>query len=184
MLSLKWGFSEARIWLDELPNWHYKGTQVIERQLDSTISNQLINQSSAIELLVPVGGRFYYGALAVTFVPTTTGPLVIQVPILDSEDILQDMLPSNKLDTVLIGLLPEYANGIFDGLLDTVTVQLLGSGTLSISGAAHGAVGSSPWMFKVLSRIAVKLLTLEKKDVSDEQLIKLIREEWAKARKT
>jgi hypothetical protein len=31
---------------------------------------------------------------------------------------------------------------------------------------------------------SVKLLTLEKKDVSEEQLIKLIRAEWTKARKT
>jgi len=109
--------------------------------------------------------------------------LVIQVPILEAENILQDTLPGNKLDTVIIGLLPEYANGIFDGILNTVTAQLLGCGTLSISGAAHGAVGSSPWMFKVLSRISVKMLTLEKKDVSEERLVKLIRAEWTNARK-
>jgi hypothetical protein len=183
MLSLKWDFSEARIWLGELPNWYYKGTKIIERRLDSTVSNQPINKSSAIELFVPVGGRFYYGALAVTFVPATAGSLVIQVPILESEDILQDTLPSNKLETVIVGLLPEYANGIFDGILNTVIAQLLGLGTLSISGAAHGVVGSSPWMFKVLSRISVKLLTLEKQDISEGQLIKLIRAEWTKARK-
>ncbi len=112
-----------------------------------------------------------------------TIPLVIQVPVLESEDILQDTLPGSKLDTVIIGLLPEYANGIFDGILNTVIAQLLGSGTLSISGAAHGAVGSSPWIFKVLSRISVKLLALEKKDVSEEKIIKLIRAEWTRARK-
>lgn len=184
MLLLKWGFSKARIWLDELPNWYYKGTKIIEQQLDSTMSNQPINKSSAIELLVPVGGRFYYGALAVTFVPTTTGPLVIQIPILESGDNLEDTLLGDKLDTIIIGLLPEYANGILNGILNTVTAQLLGSGTLSIAGAAHGAVGSSPWIFKLLSRISVKLLTLDKKDASDEQIIALIREEWVQARKT
>ena len=182
MLPLKWGFSEARIWLDELPNWHYKGTKIIEQQLD-TMSNKPVNKSSAIELFIPIGGRFYYGALAVTFVPATAGPLVIQIPILESEDILQDTLPGNKLDTVLIGLFPEYANGIFDGIFNAVTAQILGSGTLYISGAAHGAVGSSPWIFEVLSRISVKLLTLEKKDASDEQLIRLIREELRQGRK-
>ena len=183
MRSLKWGFSKARIWLDELPDWHYKGTEIIERQLESTVSNRPVNKSSAIELFVPIGGRFYYGALAVTFVPAVAGPLVIQVPVLDSEDILQDTLPGSKLDTVIIGLLPEYSNGVFDGILNTVTAQLLGSGTVYISGAAHGAVGSSPWIFEVLSRISVKLLTLAKKDVSDEQLIKLIREELRQASK-
>jgi hypothetical protein len=183
MLSLKWGFSKARIWLDELPNWHYKGTEIVERQLDSTMLNPPLNESSAIELFVPIGGRFYYGALAMTFVPASVGPLVIQVPILESEDLLQDTLLGNKLDTVLIGLFPEYANGIFDGILNTVTAQLLGSGTLYISGAAHGAIGSSPWIFQVLSRISVKLLTLEKKNVSGEQPIKLIREELGQASK-
>src|SRR5262249_42340971 len=147
-------YSRARIWMDELPNWHYKGTEIIERQIDTSMPNKPIHESSAIELFVPIGARFYNGALAITFVPATTGPLVIQVPTLDSEDILQDTVTSNKLDTLLIGLLPEYANGIFDGILNTATAQLLGSGTLYISGAAHGAVGSSFWMFKVLSRIA------------------------------
>jgi hypothetical protein len=187
MLSLKWYWSRARIWFDELPDWHYKGTEIIERQLESAMSDQPIHQSSAIELFIPIGGRFYYGALAVTFVPATAGPLVIQVPVLEwkkgADDILQDALPGIKLDTVVIGLLPEYANGIFDGLLNTVTAQVLGSGTLSVSGAAHGAVGSSPSMFKVLSRILVRLLTLDEKKVSDEQVIKLMGEEWTQARK-
>jgi hypothetical protein len=183
MRSLKWGFSKARIWLDELPDWYYEGTEIIERQRESAASNQPINKSSAIELFVPIGGRFYYGALAVTFVPVAAGPLVIQVPVLDSEDILQNALPGSKLDTVNIGLLPEYSNGVFDGILNTVTAQLLGSGTVYISGAAHGAVGSSPWIFEVLSRISVRLLTLEKKEVSDEQLIMLMREELRQASK-
>jgi hypothetical protein len=183
MISLKWGLSEARIWLNELPSWQYKGTETIERQVDSISSNQPINTSSAIELFAPIGGRFYYGALAVTFASAITGPLVIQVPVLEAEVILQDALVENKLDTVSIGLLPEYTKGIFDGILNTDTSQLLGSGVLSISGAAHGAVGSSPWIFKLLSRIAVKLLTLEKTDMSDQQLIKLIQAEWGKARK-
>jgi hypothetical protein len=183
MISLQWGLREAGIWLDELPNWHYEGTETIERQFDSTSSDQMVNISSAIELFVPLGARFYYGALAVTFIPAIIGPLVVQVPILESEVILQDALVDNKLDTVFIGLFPEYARGIFDGLLNTDATQLLGSGMLSISGAAHGAIGSSPWMFKLLSRISVKLLTLDKNDVSDEQLIKLIQEEWVQARK-
>lgn len=188
MLSLQWYYSKARIWVDELPNWHYKETEIIERQIDATMPNKLIHESSAIELFVPIGARFYNGALAITFVPAATGPLVIQAPISGSEDtlgtenILQDTVTSNKLDTLLIGLLPSYANGIFDGILNTATAQLLGSGTLYISGAAYGAVGSSFWMFKVLSRIAVKLLTLEPKDMSDEQLIKLIQAEWTNAR--
>ncbi len=183
MISLKWGLSKAGIWLDELPDWRYQGTETIERQLDNTSSHQPANTSSAIELFAPIGGRFYYGALAVTFVPTIGGPLVIQAPILEAEVRLQDTLVGNKLDTVSIGLFPEYAKGIFDGILNIDTAQLLGSGTLSISGAAHGVIGSSPWMFKLLSRISVKLLTLDKNDVSDEQLIKLIQEEWGKARK-
>jgi hypothetical protein len=187
MLSLKWCWSRARIWFDELPDWHYEGTEVIERQLESTMSDQPIHQSSAIELFVAGGARFYYGALALAFVPATAGPLVIRVPVLDWEkgsyDILQDALPGKQLDTAIIGLLPEYANGIFEGLLNTVTAQVLGSGTLSVSGAAHGAIGSSPRMFEVLSRILVRLLTLDEKNVSDEQLIKLIGEVWMQARK-
>jgi hypothetical protein len=87
-----------------------------------------------------------------------------------------------RLHILIIGL-PEYSNGVFDGILNTVTAQLLGSGTVHISGAAHGAVGSSPWIFEVLSHISVKLLTLTKKDVSDEQIIKLIREELRQASK-
>lgn len=183
MISLKWGLSKASIWLDELPNWQYKGNETIERQFESARSGQLINHSSAIELFVPIGGRFYYGALAVSFVPAIDGPLVIHAPILELEILLQDPLVDNKLDTVCIGLLPEYARGIFDGILNTDTAPLLGSGTLSVAGAAHGAIGSSPWIFKLLGRIAVKLLILEKKDISNERLIKLIQEEWVQARK-
>ena len=77
MLSLKWYYSRARIQFDELPDWHYEGTEIIERQLESTMSDQLIRQSCAIDLFVPIGGKFDYGALAVTFVPATTEPLAV-----------------------------------------------------------------------------------------------------------
>jgi hypothetical protein len=38
-------------------------------------------------------------------------------------------------------------------------------------------------MFKVLSRILVRLLTLDERKVSDEQIIKLMGEEWMQSRK-
>jgi hypothetical protein len=183
MLSLKWGIREARIWLDTLPDWYYQGTEIIEQQIESTRSDQLLHRSSAVELFIPIGGRFYDGALAVTFVPATAGPLVIQIPVLESEVVLQDALPGKLLDTLFIGIPRRYAEGIFEGILKTPIAQVLGSGTISVSGAAHGVIGSSPWMFHVLTRIAVHLLTLDMKDVSDQRLIEIIGEGLRQANK-
>lgn len=178
MLSLNWGLSEARVWLDELPAWQYQGSEIVERHLNVTTSNQARSASGAIELFRPVGARFYYGALALTFTAasTPTGSLIIQVPVLDSQNRLQDAL-TKSLDTVFIGLLEEYTEGIFAAFQDTELAQLLGPGMLRVAGAAHGVIGSSSWMFQVLGRSLVRLLTLEQKDLSDEQVISLIQKE-------
>jgi hypothetical protein len=178
MLSLNWGLSKARVWLDELPAWQYQGSEIVERHANVATSNQAGSASGAIELFRPIGARFYYGALALTFTAasTPTESLTIQVPILDSQNRLQDAL-TKELDTVFVGLLEEYTEGIFAAFQDTTLTQLLGPGTLRVAGAAHGVIGSSSWVFQVLGRSLVKLLMLEQKDISDERAVNIIQKE-------
>lgn len=177
MVVLSWKFNKARIWLDELPDWEFRETQVFELLQETPEKRYTDACSAAIELLLPIGGRAYYGALGAEYVPAPLKQLVIQVPItLDEGSIIHNAI-AGRYDTVRAGLPREYLRGVLDGVQNVPETQSLGPGTLRFCRAAHGSLGSSLWFFGVLSSIVIKLLLLERETVSDELLIKLIQAE-------
>jgi hypothetical protein len=77
-------------------------------------------------------------------------------------------------EDVRVGLLDEYANAVLAGVANVAgSVGAPRSALLRFRWAAHGVVGSSPWIFERLSGIVVHLLTLPG-DASAERIQALL----------
>lgn len=176
MLALHWGAREARLWVDELPAWNYEASEIVEEKQAAQQDGKAWQQKVAIELLVPSGGRIYYGGLAVTFTPAQTRELLVQVPLTADDGVPFDEALAERFEMPFIGLPKAYVSGVLDGLMKAERTAALGSGTLQVSGAVHGRVGSSIWMFKMLGHIVVRLLTLE--TISEAESLAAIRSEF------
>ncbi|MBV9614272.1 MAG: hypothetical protein JO031_02310 [Ktedonobacteraceae bacterium] len=174
MRVLTWKLSKARVWLNELPSYNYQAIDTIEQKRDFSETKRVTNRECAIELYNPVGPRAYYGAIGASFTPQKTGNFIIQVPVSIDKGPLLDNSLAGKSDEVYIGLPLAYVDGVLSGFISDNTIQQLGSGTLRINNAAHGSIGSSLWLFRVLSRVLSNLFLYENSSVSDEFLIKLI----------
>ena len=177
MRVLQWGARKARLWLGELPTWEYNIAEVVERTREAPSGAPSLH-CTAIELWMLIGARAYYGGVAVTYTPTQQGKLVVQVPVSPNDGVpFEESLAGMKVEEPFKGLPREYVPGLFEGLMEASQTLSLGSGTLRVCGAVHGRVGSSNWMFSMLGRIIVKMLTLETIALSDLAFIQLIQEE-------
>lgn len=172
--NLSWQHNKAHVWLGELPGWEVGKAQVFEQHRDAPDMKDTDTRSAAVELLIPAGGRAYYGALGAEFVPAPVKQLVVQVPIsLDEGQIIPNTL-AGRLDTVYTGLPQEYLQGVLNGVMNSVEMPFLGSGTLRFCRSAHGSLGSSIKFFGILTTLVIKLLLLERQAISEEALLELI----------
>lgn len=177
MILLNWKYNKARIWLEDWPDWQYKVAKVAERRHEAHDRAMSTKLHAALELFIPVGGRIHYGALGADYIHEQEEQLVIQVLTSTEEgEQVSDSL-AGKLDVVRSGLPQEFAQAILENAMIVNENQLLGKGTLRFCCAAYGQVGSSSWIFGVLTRIVVKLLLLDRQSSSEEHLLELIRYE-------
>ncbi len=174
MIILRWRSRRAQLWLDELPEWCYEAAEVAERHQEALNVRVTEIRSAAVELFVPVGPRAYYGALGAKFVPGQEERLIIQVPISAHEGQPVRESLARRVDKVSVGLSHEFVGSVLDGVLSINPTQLLGAGTLCFCCAAYGEFGSSAWIFRVLGRIVVKLLSLDRLSLSEKDLIRLL----------
>lgn len=172
--TLSWEARKARIWFNELPAWTYAPIEIVEYDVASLSQSSGIKTSAAVELVVPIGGRIYYGILGGSFVPQEKASITIQIPLTDRYGpLLQDTI-IHSAEEVRVGFPREYLEGIVTGVKQSKTLSLLGSGTLYFGNAAHGMYGSSIVFFRILCSIIITLLSLNQKDVSSEALIEII----------
>ncbi len=177
MLTLHWKACSARVWLNETPAWDYEISEVVENTQEALEEDSVSIRDTAVELFFLIGGRHYYGGIAVTFTPTQKRKLVVQVPISAGVGLPFDESLAGKLDISYKGLPQEYMSGVFEGLMKAERTPFLGGGILRVNGAVHGRVGSSKWMFRTLGHIVVKLLTLETVALSETDFTELIQAE-------
>ena len=177
MLTLHWKARSARVWLSEPPAWDSEISEIVEKTQEALEEECISARERAVELFFPIGARFYYGGIAVTFTPLQKGKLVVQVPLSAGAGLPYEESLAGKLDTTYKGLPKEYTSGIFEGLMNAARTPSLGSGLLRVNGAVHGSLGSSNWMFRKLGYIVVKLMTLDTTAFSETDLTELLRAE-------
>ncbi|AFY84632.1 hypothetical protein [Oscillatoria acuminata] len=163
---------KARIWLGELPNLINPNHRFLERSLPGKTSTLTHRQQAAIEMLIPSAGRALYGLLGGEFLPDRSGKLVVPVAVSESAEIEMPGSLASNLDTVYEGLPVEYADSVFNGIIDAG--EILGSGILLCNCAAHSPVGSSPRMFRQIALILVRLIASQTESVSEEELTRLV----------
>ncbi|MCT7961005.1 hypothetical protein NG791_09990 [Laspinema sp. D1] len=123
-------------------------------------------------MIIPSGGRALYGLLGGGFLPDRSGELVVKVAVSKKDELEMPESLASKFDTVYRGLPGEYADSVLDGIVDAG--EILGSGLLLCNCAAHSPVGSSPWMFRQLALIWVRLIASQTESVSEEELTRLV----------
>ena len=163
--------------MSEPPAWDYEIFEVVEKTQETLEEEHVPARERAVELFFLIGARHYYGGIAVTFTPTHNRELVVQVPLTAGKGLPYEESLAGQLDTTYKGLPKEYTDGVVDGLIEAERTLFLGSGILRVNGAVHGSIGSSPWTFRKLGHIVVKLLTVETSVLSKTDLTELLRAE-------
>ena len=77
----------------------------------------------------------------------------MQLSVSNAQGALYKASLAGKMDDVYVGLPEEYANSVFEGIIESKVINDLGGGNLRITQSAHGRIGSSPWLFKKLGNI-------------------------------
>lgn len=168
------GYRKCRLWLDELPAVQYTPLRVEERTLASSAPGKAL-KSAAVELLLPMGPRVMYGLLGATFTSVpSSGTLLVQVALSGADGGLHQESLAGQLDQVRAGLPEEYAESVWEGL-QAPSLPGLGAGVLRVGCAAHGQVGSAPWLFKRLAQAVVLALAAGEGVAWDEAILGLLK---------
>ncbi len=175
MRELTWGWSKARIWLNESPGWNYEAARVAERHLLADGMRDGKRRCMAVEMFVPTGPMARYGGLGATFVPEQNENLRVQVLVSAEQALPFPEALAFRSETARIGFPEEYVQGLLEGVAQFEGTPELGTGTLSFCWAIHGEVGSSIQFFQRISRAVIRLLCHQKQALSDEDLLELLR---------
>lgn len=169
--------SSARVWLDSVP---------LEAALVGPMSRlyhcsspHVVNMRSAaaVEWYRPVGPMSLYGLLGVEYSPNPN-ELEINLRSENSQRIYMSSLARIQSETPTIGLKPHFQDGVVNGMLLSLREQAaFPSGSLCVTAAVCGAVGSSSKMFENIARVVTKLL-LTTSDPSDDDLAALLKISW------
>ena len=169
---------QARVWLDELPEPAFPVVDIIDRTLGAGSSSISSVRRAGVEVLLPRGAHAFYGLLGAEFTPRSSGPLEIQVAISGTPELQLDRSLAVRSDDVRLGLPRQYSTSVLDGVSTTHETHRLGPGVVRFVRAAHGAVGSSRWLFERLAGVVVSLLASQTEMLSDEDLSELLRQSF------
>jgi hypothetical protein len=124
-----------------------------------------------VEAFVPVGAMAMYGLLGMRFEPTVDTMVRIEVPHSGAGRWWPESL-AGRIDRVRAGLTHEFAEPVLDGVAGYANGRFP-AGTITVTEAAQGAIGSSAVMFMRLARCALDLM-LNEHPRDDEQLATLL----------
>ena len=152
-------YRKARIWVDDLP---LLGLQGVPREICvlPATKESIPPRHAAVEVFVPLGGRFQYGLLGGQLVPLETDQLSLVIAVGDTRtEVFEDSLLSPSLDVCYLGLPLECVQAIRDGVcLAKQRMRRIVAGEFVINRCAHSNIGSSPNTFKLLALILTSLI--------------------------
>ncbi len=166
---------KARIWLNESAPFAFRADGTMKHTFTETERHEQKSLSIAIEVLIPKGARFAYGALGGRFVSGETGELRVSVGITSNNGAQLGNSLASLLDDVRIGLPEEYGKGVVEGV-SNVHSELGGlpSGELYFEQAAYGEIGSSKSVFRELGCTITKLVSLKNIDLTEQELTQFL----------
>jgi hypothetical protein len=164
---------KVRVWIDESPDAYYPAVDLIEYALTTRLS-ETQSKTVVLEMAVITGPRKLYGLLGATYIPERTEALSIHIAVSDSSQKVIDWSLVGMIDQVRLGLPEEFADAVLKGAIEA-TPNKLGAGMLRFDCAAHGMIGSSPYLFGELSKIVVTLLRIPSELLTEDEIAKHIR---------
>ena len=159
--------AQARVWIDENPRAIYPATEIISKNIANglTKKNKNKNKRGSIEIIIPVGARFFYGFLGAEFIPNDSGSFGIELLVsTEHENIYAESIAS-EFDQIRLGLPSEYSQSVLAGAIESLAEKKLGefgSGILRFDQAAHSQIGSSNKFFRHIARTVVQLLMIDR----------------------
>lgn len=158
---------KARVWLDGLPYAFHLSDRNQYIRTPQGVAVPAAHRHCAIELFIPLGGRFNYGLLGCSVDDSEKQPeaIVVDASTRRSE-VFADSLIKN-LEEVHWGLDEEFADSVLDGALNGVAEFGLPGRQIHFNVAAHGEVGSSPKIFSRLGRLLIALTVCEGENQED-----------------
>jgi hypothetical protein len=163
-------FGSARVWFNEHPALASESTRVLMRTLAASPRIRTMRRAG-VELFVPAGALADYALLCGHFVPNDLGQLTLELPVCSEPGEHLSWSLAAAVDEVRAGLPEEYAQSVLDA---AAAPEVLGSGTLVLTPAAHAMVGSSPRMFSRVTSALLDIMALNTEDVTNELLGRIL----------
>lgn len=167
-------YKRANVWLDEPPPAQTPVASLVSRTVKPIVAIDAARQVVGVELVIPHGPRASYGLLGAELFQSDAEGLEIRVSV---SKVGLGFKPSIALqpDEANVGLPDEYVDAVLTGVSNVA--RLSGSpvnAALWFRWAAHGRVGSSPWIFEKLGGVTLRLLMLPR-EPSDEDIESMLR---------
>jgi hypothetical protein len=147
--------TRQRLWIGELPDIKFVAETALSKTFPAAVPTITSPSMVAVEKWLPVSGMNLYGIVGALYDPQPIESLQVIVHIREQTDELLDWTLGSQTDTVYAGLYPEYADAILESFAESRKLQ---GGTLTIHHAAHGLIGSSPHIFKEITRTLISIL--------------------------
>ena len=168
-------FSKVRIWFEghnEFFFEKYTKTKLYEFNCGKSQLNE--DRTIIIELLIPAGGRVFYGLLGIHYKYDLSQKISLKVNMTNKKfGILNDSL-LGKIEDVYIGLPEEYLEGVYKGIEQAHQDNRLNiTGEINFCYAAYGLISSCNFIFQRLSYALINLLFIDKEIINKEKLIEI-----------
>jgi hypothetical protein len=173
-------YRRAKVWLDEAPLAEFAPTSTVTSIIPPEKVVDASRRTATVELYVPHGAKVSYALIGAELTNASCDGLEVKV-LIKSEGYPYELSLASQIDDVRIGLLEEYASAVVDGVAGVAKSSgVPRRADLQFRWAAYGMVGSSPWVFRKVSAMVVRLLTLSTA-VSDERIRMLVEHELSTA---
>lgn len=162
----------VQVWLGEWPESQYEATSVLQQWHEVTGERPVAMRRLAVEWRTPSCGPSSYGLLGAEYVPDPAEKRLLIEVALSADEPYCWREPQGP--TTRRGLTMEYSKGVLDGLTGDEGLLALGPGRVGISCGAYDVVGSSYMVFRWLTHAILRLLLLNRADVSEDELQRLL----------
>ena len=155
---------QARVWIEDRPQAIYPASETLTKNLGSKLTINSRKKRGSLEILIPVGAKFFYGLLGAEFIPNDSGIFSLEVLVSTNHEKIYEQSIASKLDQIRVGLPSEYSESVIDAVikfLDKERLTRFGSGVLRFEQAAHSEIGSSNKFFRHIATTVVQLLVAD-----------------------
>jgi hypothetical protein len=147
--------ARQHLWIGELPNIAFAPEQTMTRTFPAALPDTTSPRMVAVEKWLPVSGATQYGIIGVLYEPEARETLAVTVGISEQTGEPLDWTLGSRTDTVYAGLYAEYAEAVLESFAESDKLQ---GGSIQIHHAAHGMIGSSPYIFKRITHTLISML--------------------------